>query len=256
MERWVLMMFCVCFGAAMGSFLNVVAERSCVGRQWWGSERSRCSSCGQVLRWSDLVPVVSWIALGGRCRYCGAPIGWNCLLTEGTGALVGGLLAWRWGASPALLLAATACAGLFLSSLTDLYDRSVHDVVPLASGAAALLLRLLGGTGALVDGLLGVALGFAVIALLIALSRGGMGWGDGTLMAGTGAALGWKLTILALYLGFMIGGVVALLLIALGKVRRKDALPLVPFLALGSVVTLLAGPQILAFIGISAAWPW
>lgn len=256
MERWTLIAFCACFGAAIGSFLNVVAERSCAGRRWWGSERSKCSSCGWTLRWSDLVPIVSWIALGGRCRYCGAPIGWGCLLTEGIGAFVGGLLVWCWGASPALLLAATACTGLFLSSLTDLYDRSVHDAVPLASGAAALLLRLAGGGSALVDGLLGAALGFAVIALLIVLSRGGMGWGDGTLMAGAGAALGWKYTALALYLGFMIGGVVAVALMVAGKVRRKDALPLAPFLSFGCLAALLAGPRLLAVIDIAAGWPW
>ncbi len=256
MERWLLIMVCAALGAALGSFLNATAERVCSGHPWYGPERSRCAHCGHVLQWRDLVPLASWLVLRGRCRYCSSGIPLSCLLTEAVGAMVGGTLAWRWGAGMALLLAGTASAGLFFSALTDLYDRSVFDGAPLAAGVAALLLRLFGGIGAVTDGLAGALLGFAVVALLVFLSRGGMGWGDGTLMAGAGAALGWKLTILALYLGFMIGGLFALVLLMARRIRRKDALPLAPFLGLGAIASFLAGPELLALIGTAAGWPW
>lgn len=83
-----------------------------------------------------------------------------------------------------------------------------------------------------------------------------MGWGDAMLMAGCGAGLGWRLTGLGLYLGFMSGGLVALALLAMKRVGRKTALPLGPFLAFGAFLSLLFGPAILGYWRWGAGWPW
>ncbi|HOO64566.1 MAG TPA: A24 family peptidase, partial [Synergistaceae bacterium] len=121
--------------------------------------------------------------------------------------------------------------------------------------------RLFGGLPGILDGLGGAALGYGVIAGIILLTKvlmkqEGMGWGDAHLMAGAGAILGWKFASLALYLGFMLGGMVILPLFLLKKVQRKDAIPLGPFLALGSILTLVVGPQLLDFLYFSSSWPW
>ena len=79
---------------------------------------------------------------------------------------------------------------------------------------------------------------------------------DATIAAGTGALLGWKMLLLTLYTGFMLGGGIIILLLAFGRVDRKDTVPLVPFLAAGGLITLLAGPDILLSFGISPGWPW
>lgn len=123
-------------------------------------------------------------------------------------------------------------------------------------GVCGIIPRLLPGGGSLLDGVLGALAGCAVIALIILLSRGGMGWGDATLAAGTGMILGWKFTLLTLYLGFMSGGVFSLALLVAGKLRRKDAVPLVPFLAVGGMLTLLFGPWILSLLNVDPALPW
>mgnify|MGYP003807528283 CR=1 FL=1 len=256
METALLIVFFSFLGASFGSFLNVVALRSISGKSWSGGERSVCVSCGTVLEWRDLVPLVSWCMLRGKCRRCGTRIGIRYLAVEVIGALAGGLLAWRWGVSYTLLLALAATFGLFLNALTDVEDGYVFDVFPLTMGIIGVALRLPGGWDALFDGLLGAGAGFAVIACIILISRGGMGWGDATLAAGTGSIMGWKMLLLTLYSGFMAGGILALLLLLAGKVRRKDAIPLVPFLALGGVFTLLAGPRILMFFGAAPGWPW
>ena len=128
------------------------------------------------------------------------------LLVEISGAAAAGLLAWRWGLSAALPAGLAAVFGLFLNALTDLEDGYVFDVFTIAMGGCGLFLRLLPGGGSLLDGLLGGVAGFAVIALIIFLSRG-MGWGDATLAAGTGMIVGWKFILLTLYLGFMAGAV-------------------------------------------------
>lgn len=256
MDSWLVVLFFTLLGASLGSFLNVVAGRSVAGTSWWGGSRSKCPRCGAVLCWRDLVPVLSWVLLRGRCRYCGGRIAFRYAGAEICGAAMGGLLASRWGLSVSLLLSLAAAFGLFLNALTDLEEGYVFDIFPLVMGICGVVLRLLPGGGSLLDGFLGAAAGFAVIALIILLSRGGMGWGDATLTAGTGVLLGWKFTLLTLYLGFMAGGVFSLALLAAGKLGRKDAVPLVPFLALGGVLTLLFGPWILSLANIDPGLPW
>jgi leader peptidase (prepilin peptidase)/N-methyltransferase len=111
-----------------------------------------------------------------------------------------------------------------------------------------------------IDGALGAALGFGFISLIVLVSRGGMGWGDAVLMAGIGAAVGWRYCVFCLYAGFLIGGVVVLPMLILSKVKRKDAVPLGPFLAAGTAVTLFIGGRLVSFfgrlIGGYAGWPW
>lgn len=243
-------------GASLGSFLNVVAERTLEGRAWWGTERSRCPVCGEGLKARDLVPILSFVCLRGKCRSCRSSIPSRCLWVEIAGAFLGGLLAWRWGFTWALPLAFTVSFGLFLNSLTDLYSGFIYDAFALVPGVACLLLRISGGFPALLDGVLGAALSFGFISIIIVVSRGGMGWGDAVLMAGVGAALGWRLSCIGLYLGLMAGGVSAVVLLAMGRVKRKTAIPLGPFLALGGVLALVVGPGLLSFWGWVPGWPW
>ena len=244
------------FGTCMGSFLNVVAFRTLEDRSWWGKERSKCPKCGTLLKSIDLIPLLSYIWLGGKCRYCSTKIPRRYFLIELTGGSIGGLLAWRWGISYATILALMTAYGLLLSSITDLFSGYIYDLYALIIGIAGLLLRLPGGWVSLVDGVEGALLGFGVIAIIIFVSRGGMGWGDANLMAGTGAALGWKMTGVSLYLGFMFGGVIAITLLLLRVVKRKDAIPLGPFLAIGTFLSLLFGKAILNFFGTHPGWPW
>lgn len=255
MELWIIVFFTI-LGASLGSFLNVVAGRTVSGAPWWGGARSKCPECGAVLGWKDLIPVVSWLVLGGKCRRCGKPVHPRYLAVELLGAAAGGLLAWRWGLASALPAAMIAVFGLFLNALTDLEEGYVFDVFPITMGVCGFILRLFPGGGSLLDGVLGGAAGFLAIALIIFLSKGGMGWGDATLAAGTGVIMGWKFALLTLYLGFMTGGVFSLTLLAAGRIKRKDSLPLVPFLALGGLLTLLFGPGILAFFNFSPGRPW
>ncbi len=243
-------------GASLGSFFNVVAERTLEGRSWWGRERSRCAACGNVLGFTELVPVLSFVVLRGRCRRCGEAIPARCLFVELAGGLLGGLMAWCFAGTWAFPLGYILAFGLLLNSLTDLYSGYIYDAFALIPGVLCLVFRLPGGVSGVMDGFLGAALAFGFIALIIVLSHGGMGWGDAVLMAGVGAGLGWKLAALGLYLGLMAGGFFALVLLLLRRVGRKTAIPLGPFLALGGILAVLAGPSLLAYWGWSAGWPW
>ena len=251
-------------GAALGSFFNVVAHRSVKGRPWWGKERSVCEACGKELTIVELVPLVSWFAQRGRCRSCKARISPRYIVVELLGAAGAGLMAWRWGVSWAYMLSMAGCFGVLVNALTDYETGDVFDVFPLAMGVCGLAIRIFGGTDALLDGVAGAAAGGGLFALIILVSRGGMGWGDATFMAGFGAVLGWKMTLLAFYSGIMAGGAGIAWLMLRGKVKwgRRDSVPLVPYLAAGGLFTLIYGPEVIQIIASSfqlvflPGWPW
>jgi leader peptidase (prepilin peptidase)/N-methyltransferase len=169
-------------------------------------------------------------------------------------------LYYRWGLSPALAVSLCVLWFSLFNSLTDIEIGYIYDVWAVALGAIGILIRLPAGWPAMLDGVLGAAIGFGFIAMIIFVSRGGMGWGDAMLMLGIGGAVGWRYSALSLYMGFMIGGVVVLPLMIARKLKRKDAIPLGPFLAAGSVLVLFAGDFFVRglsyFLGSRPGWPW
>ncbi|MBQ9432825.1 MAG: prepilin peptidase [Synergistaceae bacterium] len=237
-------------GACMGSFLNVAAHRSLQGRSWWGNERSVCESCGHVLGVLELIPVVSWLMLRGKCKNCGAKISVRYILVEIVCAILAVMILVRWGMSWASAIAAAGTCGLVVNSLTDIEAGEVLDVFAIFPGVLGLLIRVAGGKWAVLDGIAGALTGLGIFAAIILLSRGGMGWGDATFMCGMGAVLGFKFTLLAFYCGIMAGGFWAIVLLMIGRVKwgRHDAIPLVPFLAVGCFVVLIWGVEIFGYL--------
>jgi leader peptidase (prepilin peptidase)/N-methyltransferase len=209
---------------------------------------------------ADLVPLASFLVLRGRCRYCRAKIKPRHFVAELISGTLTAALFWRWGYSPALLMSVLVMWFSLFNSLTDFDNGYIYDVWALSLGVIGLLLRIAGGWPALLDGVLGAALGFGFIAMIILVSRGGMGWGDALLMAGVGGAVGWKLCALGMYLGFIAGGAVVVPLMIAKKLKRKDAIPLGPFLAVGCVAALFVGPALVRhlgeLIGYYPGWPW
>lgn len=239
------------FGACLGSFLNVVAHRSINGRSWWGNERSVCESCGHVLGFFELIPVFSWLFLRGKCKNCGAKISVRYVLIEIICAAMAVLIFYKYKFSWACLLVSAGSCGLVVNSLTDFEAGDVFDIFAAVPGVLGLLIRIAGGTEAILDGLEGAAAGWGVFALIIFLSRGGMGWGDASFMGGMGAVLGLKFILASLYIGIMIGGAFALILLLIGKVKwgRHDTMPLVPFLACGCFIMMIYGDEIFSRLG-------
>ncbi|MDO5114586.1 MAG: prepilin peptidase [Synergistaceae bacterium] len=245
-----------CIGAALGSFANAAAMRTVAEKKWWGGERSVCDSCGERLSSCDLIPVVSYILLQGRCRRCRAKIPPRHFLAELAGGLFCALSFWRFGLSPAFFFCVAATPFLAFNTLTDLDSGYIYDSWALAMAAAGMAARIWGGPPALLDGAAGAAAGFGFIGLIILLSRGRMGLGDAMLMLGIGAFMGLKLTLLSLYLGFMCGGAVVIPLLLAGRVTRKTAVPLGPFLCAGMAAAIFFGEKILTLFGYPASWPW
>ncbi len=237
-------------GLALGSFLNVCIDRLPSGRSIVRL-RSHCEACGEVLRNCDLLPLFSYLRLRGRCRHCGARIPLRILLVELGTALIFGLLAWHFG--PGMELAFVliyACIFIVILAI-DLEHQLILDIVVYPAMALAFIFSFFwtGFSGwpamGVLNALLGGAVGFAFMLVPFIISRGGMGGGDVMLAALIGLVVGYPLVIVALLMGILAGGVVAMCLLALGIKKRKDPIPFGPFLAAAAMVTLIWGLPIL-----------
>ena len=231
-------------GLVAGSAVSAVAFRLPRGISW-AVGRSRCTSCEAQLGVRDLVPLFSFLWSRGRCRHCGAPIGWRYPLTELLCAAWTMLLYLALGAVPAFPLLALWGYVLVTLMWIDLDYQILPDELTLlgtALGLAAAFTRPGGGR----EALLGIVLGSGVLWLLgwayLKLRHiEGMGGGDVKLAAMFGAALGWKLTLVTMFLAALAGSIWVLALIAAGRGSGKTALPFGTLLAPAAMLACLWG---------------
>lgn len=231
-------------GLVVGSFLNVCIDRLPRG-QSIVNPPSHCESCGRRLTAYDLVPVLSYVWLRGRCRYCGAAISPRLPLVELITALLFAYVGYIYGLSLQLIPGLLYVALFTIIFVVDLERGLILNVVTYPGMALAVAASPLWPGVGLWGSLLGGGVGFAVLLLLYFVFRGGMGAGDVKLAALIGFATGWPMVFLALFLAVVLGGVAAAFLILLKRKRRKDAIAFGPFLALGAMVTLVWGTQLL-----------
>ena len=233
------------FGCLIGSFLSVLARRVPRGESWV-SGRSRCPECGATIRARDNVPVLSWLLLRGRCRDCGEAISPRYPLAElATGTLLaatylilGGDPGWE------LALGLVLCVVLVAITLTDLELRLIPNKFVLAGAIAAVAIVAAGDAGEMPErGIAALAGGGFLFFVALAYPRG-MGMGDAKLVAMMGLYLG-RAVAPAVLVGFAAGALVGLAMMARqGAGARKQAIPFGPFLALGGIVGLWFGDEI------------
>jgi leader peptidase (prepilin peptidase)/N-methyltransferase len=229
-------------GLALGSFLNVVAARVPL-RKSIVRPPSACTSCGQEISWYDNVPLLSYLLLRARCRHCQARIPLVYPAVElVTGVLIAACVL-AFGLTAEAAAAAVFCAVLVAVSAIDLEHRIIPNRIVLPATVvvlAANTVRDLSPEWAL------AALGASGFLFAAALAYpGGMGMGDVKLALLMGAALGRTVPV-ALMAGMVAAMVPSVvLLIRHGSKARKMGIPFGPFLAIGSVVALFWGHDIL-----------
>jgi leader peptidase (prepilin peptidase)/N-methyltransferase len=231
-------------GALLGSFAGVVAHRVPRGESFV-TGRSHCDHCGAQIAAYDNIPVISWLVLRGRCRSCGERIPARYPLSELAMAALFAATVAVLGTQdlPRLALGLIFVATLVTVTLADLDRRVIPNQVLLASAAAGLAI-LIAAEPSLLPEHLAAAAGAGGFLLLAALVYpGGMGMGDVKLAAVMGLYLG-SAVVPAMLVGILAGALVGLAMIARhGAGARKRAIPFGPFLALGGVVGLLAGDE-------------
>ncbi|MFH1112196.1 MAG: prepilin peptidase [Patescibacteria group bacterium] len=270
----ILSVFFFLFGLILGSFFNVIILRLVREKNILG--RSRCLDCGIQLKWYDNIPLLSFIFLKGKCRYCARPISWQYPLVElasGLLWLVGYLVIARsvsdeailtfgqgitspvfgWAAMTPEQWLAVMTFGIFSSILLILFVFDLRwyilpDIITIPAIVVALIINLMLGKDWLWLIISAVA-GAVWFLLQYVLSRGKwVGSGDIRLGALIGAMLGsWQGLLIALFLAYLSGSVVAMVLVAIKKKGWKSQLPFGAFLTIATVITLLWGTQL---------WDW
>jgi leader peptidase (prepilin peptidase)/N-methyltransferase len=229
-------------GAILGSFITVVAHRVPKG-EGIVTGRSKCPECGAEIAAYDNIPIVSWLILRGRCRNCQAPISVRYPLTEaGLGALFAGtVLALGTDDTGELVLGLVLCAILMTITLTDLEHRIIPNVIVAVGAVTGIAIVAAFGLDDWGERAIAVAAAGGILFVIAFAYPRGMGMGDVKLVAMMGIYLGRSIAP-ALLVGFLTGAVVGVALIAQrGAQARKQAVPFGPFLALGGVVALWFG---------------
>jgi len=269
------------FGLLIGSFLNVVIYRlpKMLEREWnadheqhardagWLPEadpptntkpevfnllqpRSRCPSCGHMVRWYENIPVLSYLALRGRCSGCSTSISLRYPLVEAaTGALFY-VCALQGGGALVTLAWCGFCAALLSLALIDWDTTFLPDNITLPLLWAGLLASAFGWTGiTATQAIVGAAAGYLWLwtvywVFKLITGREGMGYGDFKLLAALGAWLGGQALVPVILMASVIGIIVAIVMKCHKRLREGNQyIPFGPFLAGGGIAAMLWGPE-------------
>lgn len=237
------------FGAVVGSFLNVCIYRMPL-EQSVVSPGSRCMGCGTSIRWYDNIPVVSWLVLRGRCRSCGAPFSVRYPLVELLTALLATLLILKFGLTLRFAIMFVFCAALVVVTFIDFDHQIIPDEISLSGIGLGFVSSFFLPEHGWLSSLLGIVAGWGLLALVFygylwLTGREGMGGGDAKLLAMMGAFLGLQAVPFIIFASSLVGTVAGLSIMAIQRKDRHLAIPFGPYLALGAVLYIFIGPQII-----------
>lgn len=241
------------FGLAVGSFLNVLADRLSHGESviW---NRSHCDHCRHTLAWNDLIPVVSYVMLHGHCRYCKHRFSRQYPFVEiSTGLLFVSLyLIIPFTPHPTLgvflyLLAVICC--LYTIVLSDVRYHIIPDEMIITLLALTVFHRILLPAFSIITTdvppmnaiLSSLVLGGLFWGLVLITRGKGMGWGDVKYAFWMGLFLGYPGSVVGFYLAFLTGALVSLILIGWKRKTIKSVIPFGPFLVGATVISYFFG---------------
>lgn len=235
-------------GLCVGSFCNVLIYRIPKGEEFVRTP-SHCMECGHVLKWYELIPVVSWLIQGGKCRACGIKLSAQYPVAEAVNGVM-------WLVAGLLFRGDWVTVGLYCVLFSMLMVLSVIDwrtfTIPNGINIVILLLGLVRvatdweGWLSYLIGLL--AFGLVFLLLHILTGGNGLGMGDVKLVAAAGLLLGWQKMLLGVMVGSIAGAVIHLVRMSRGAGRK---LAFGPYLAGGIWFSALVGePLISAYLGL------
>ncbi len=239
-----LSMFMFFIGSVIGSFLNVCIYRL-PQNESVVTPPSHCLQCNTPLTARDLIPIMSYLLLGGKCRYCGKPYSPRYAVVE---LLTGLLFFWCFlcfGAGLELVIALMFTSFLVIIAFIDYDHQLILDKVLVWFAGAGVVAKLYTGYPLIGDMLLAAVTGGGVLLFLALITRGGMGDGDIKLVAALGLWLGLEPTMLTLFLAFVLGGLSSVLLLLFKLKTRKDFIPFAPFIAIAGFISALYGVEII-----------
>jgi leader peptidase (prepilin peptidase) / N-methyltransferase len=248
MDQVLIFVLIFLYGILIGSFLNV-----CIYRIPKNENivvvRSHCMSCGYQLKWYDLFPVFSYLFLGGKCRKCKTKISFQYPFIEMLNGVLYLMVFAVNGLNGLSIIFCLLTSVLIVLTVVDLRTFEIPDSFQVVIAGLGIFRVAMDYKNWQI-----YIIGFFAISVFLLLlyifSKGTwIGGGDVKLMAVTGLILGWKLIIIAFFLGCVLGSVIHLLRMKLSKENRVLAFG--PYLSLGIFLTMLYGEQWLQwYIGI------
>ena len=230
------------FGIVIGSFLNVCIFRI-PNKEDIVKTGSHCMSCGYRLKWYDMIPVASFLALRGKCRKCGTKLSVQYPLIEAANGILYVCIVWTGGLSIESLLYCLLASALIVLSVIDFRTYEIPFGINLFILALGLI-RVVTDLEHILNYLVGLLAVSMVLAVLYYATGGrAIGGGDVKLMAACGLLLGWKLIILAFLLGCVLGAVIHVIRMKVSGEGRVLAMG--PYLSLGVLIAALWGEQML-----------
>ncbi len=230
------------YGIVIGSFLNVLIYRI-PKHENIATKRSHCMKCGYQLKWYDLIPLFSYLFLGGKCRKCKTRISVQYPIIEALNGILYVLLFLRFGLTIEALLYCFLFSALLSLSVIDFrtYEIPVgFNIFILILGIARVatdyknwLLYVIGL----------VSVSFVLLAIFLITKGRGIGGGDVKLMAATGLLLGWKLNLLGFIMGCILGSIIHLIRMKVSK--EGHTLAMGPYLSLGIVLSVFFGEYLI-----------
>jgi len=243
--------FLFIIGSVFGSFLNVCIYRIPKNISLI-HPGSACPSCEKRIPLYHNVPILSYLLLRGRCAECKTAISMQYPLIELMTALVTIALLWKFGISPELLFYAIFSYAMIVIAAIDLNTQLIHNKVLLFVAVTGIALNFVFAIIPWLDALPGILAGGGVMLLFAYLGRivfkkEAMGMGDVKFAAVAGFFLGWKVILVALYLGFLIALFTIIILKLISRLNTEQPIPMGPFLAGGLFVFILFGDTLTSF---------
>lgn len=239
------------FGVCIGSFLNVCIFRLPAGKSIVHPPSS-CPGCNAAIRFYDNIPVLSWFILRGQCRNCHTPIAFRYVMVELLGGFMAVCVYLRFGPSVQGIIYFSFIAALLVITFIDIDYHIIPDVISLPGILLGFAASFFIPTLNWMDSLIGIMAGggslYAVAWGYERISgKEGMGGGDIKLLAMIGAFIGWQGVLLTIFMGSAIGTLVGLIDMRVKKKDMKMRIPFGPFLALGAIIHLFLGNELIAW---------
>ncbi|MBD5451961.1 MAG: prepilin peptidase [Lachnospiraceae bacterium] len=230
------------YGIIIGSFLNVCIYRL-PKKENIVTTRSHCMSCGYQLKWYDLIPLFSWLVLGGKCRKCKARISVQYPIIEALNGFLWLTIFFVCGVSIETALYCVLASALLALSVIDFRTYEIPFGFNLIIAALGLI-RVLTDLSNWTEYAIGFFAVSAPLYLIYIVTKGrGIGGGDIKLMAAAGLLLGWKRIVLALVIGCILGSVIHVIRMKVSK--AEHVLAMGPYLSMGIFIAALWGEQLL-----------
>jgi len=237
------------YGLLIGSFLNVCIYRI-PREESIAFPSSHCPNCNTGLKWYDNIPVFSYLTLLGKCRYCGEKISPQYPIIELLNAIIYLIIYSHFGFSLELFFYAIIFSLLIVISIIDLQDMIIPDILVVLILGTTIIYKfvsylLYNNHLDLLNSLGGLVLSALLFIIIILVSKGGMGGGDVTLIGALGFILGIKMIFLTIFLSFILGAIISIILLITKIKGKKDPIPFGPFIILGFTITVFWGTELI-----------